>query len=215
MANDHFYCVFLNNEKISEQISWRIDTCPRRLDQQTQSFMDQFTYFRLFLDFCHLSCTSWNFIRPLPPTLFILFPRFHYLCCLLKLFWFQQRSIWAVFSTCTLTLNLLFFPGIIPLERLFLKISKTHTLTHQGLEAHRRQKQLPVSLQTSPPPLSPKPPFCSIPPSLPSSSLGPLAVTVFPLSLAPLYDPPSFGRNCSRYFFSLSLVNVYPAWRFL
>lgn len=151
MANDHFYCVFLNNEKISEQISWRIDTCPRRLDQQTQSFMDQFTYFRLFLDFCHLSCTSWNFIRPLPPNLFILFPRFHYLCCLLKLFWFQQRSIWAVFSTCTLTLNLLFFPGFIPLERLFLKISKTHTLTHQGLEAHRRQKQLPVSLQTSPP----------------------------------------------------------------
>lgn len=68
MANDHFYCVFLNNEKISEQISWRIDTCPQRLDQQTQSFMDQFTYFRLFLDFCHLSCTSWNFIRPLPPT---------------------------------------------------------------------------------------------------------------------------------------------------
>lgn len=30
--------------------------------------MDQFTYFRLFLDFCHQSCTSWNFIKLLPPT---------------------------------------------------------------------------------------------------------------------------------------------------
>lgn len=35
-------------------------------------------------------------------------PRLHHLCCLLILFWFQQRSIWAVFFTCTLTLNLLF-----------------------------------------------------------------------------------------------------------
>lgn len=214
MANDHFYCVFLNNEKISEQISWRIDTCPRRLDQQTQSFMDQFTYFRLFLDFCHLSCTSWNFIRPLPPTLFILFPRFHYLCCLLKLFWFQQRSIWAVFSTCTLTLNLLFFPRYYPSGALIPKnFQNTHTYTSRsgGPPKAKTTPSLPADL---PPPLSPKPPFCSIPPSLPSSSLGPLAVTVFPLSLAPLYDPPSFGRNCSRYFFSLSLVNVYPAWRF-
>lgn len=214
MANDHFYCVFLNNEKISEQISWRIDTCPRMLDQQTQSFMDQFTYFRLFLDFCHLSCTSWNFIRPLPPTLFILFPRFHYLCCLLKLFWFQQRSIWAVFSTCTLTLNLLFFSRYYPSGALIPEnFQNTHTYTSRsgGPPKAKTTPSLPADL---PPSLSPKPPLCSIPPSLPSSSLGPLAVTVFPLSLAPLYDPPSFGRNCSRYFFSLSLVNVYPAWRF-
>lgn len=214
MANDHFYCVFLNNEKISEQISWRIDTCPRRLDQQTQSFMDQFTYFRLFLDFCHLSCTSWNFIRPLPPTLFILFPRFHYLCCLLKLFWFQQRSIWAVFSTCTLTLNLLFFQVLSLWSAYSWKFPK-HTHLHIKVWRPTEGKNNSQSPCRPPPPsLSPKPPLCSIPPSLPSSSLGPLAVTVFPLSLAPLYDPPSFGRNCSRYFFSLSLVNVYPAWRF-
>lgn len=153
MANDHFYCVFLNNEKISEQISWRIDTCPRRLDQQTQSFMDQFTYFRLFLDFCHLSCTSWNFIRPLPPTLFILFPRFHYLCCLLKLFWFQQRSIWAVFSTCTLTLNLLFFPRYYPSGALIPKnFQNTHTYTSRsgGPPKAKTTPSLPADL----PPLS-------------------------------------------------------------
>lgn len=214
MANDHFYCVFLNNEKISEQISWRIDTCPRRLDQQTQSFMDQFTYFRLFLDFCHLSCTSWNFIRPLPPTFQDSACAVHFVSTFsLSLLPAETLLIsTTIYLSCIFHLHthakLTFFPGIIPLEHLFLKISKTHTLTHQGLEAHRRQKQLPVSLQTSP--LS----LCSIPPSLPSSSLRPLTVTVFPLSLAPLYDPPSFGRNCSRYFFSLSLVNVYPAWRF-
>lgn len=125
MANDHFYCVFLNNEKISEQISWRIDTCPRRLDQQTQSFMDQFTYFRLFLDFCHLSCTSWNFIRPLAPTFHdsacavhfvstfslsllpaetLLISTTIYLSCIFhlhthaKLTFFQVLSLWSTYS---------------------------------------------------------------------------------------------------------------------
>lgn len=153
MANDHFYCVFLNNEKISEQISWRIDTCPRRLDQQTQSFMDQFTYFRLFLDFCHLSCTSWNFIRPLPPTLFILFPRFHYLCCLLKLFWFQQRSIWAVFSTCTLTLNLLFFQVLSLWSAYSWKFPK-HTHLHIKVWRPTEGKNNSQSPCRPPPPLS-------------------------------------------------------------
>lgn len=117
--------------------------------------MDQFTYFRLFLDFCHQSCTSWNFIKPLPPT-------FQDSACdvnFVSTFSLSLLPAETLLITTTIYLSCifhlhthakltLFFPGIIPLEHLFLKISKTHTLT---LEAHRRQKQLPVSLQTSPP----------------------------------------------------------------
>lgn len=124
-----------------------------------------------------------------------------------------NSSIWAVFSTCTLTLNLLFFQVLSLWSAYSWKFPK-HTHLHIKVWRPTEGKNNSQSPCRPPPPLSPKPPFCSIPPSLPSSSLGPLAVTVFPLSLAPLYDPPSFGRNCSRYFFSLSLVNVYPAWRF-
>lgn len=90
-------------------------------------------------------------------------PRLHHLCCLLKLFWFQQRSIWAVFSTCTLTLNLLFFQVLSLWSTYSWKFPK-HTHLHIKVWRPTEGKNNSQSPCRPPPSLSP------IPPPLPSSS---------------------------------------------